>query len=183
VTASVRFPRHRRKAVAGILAVLALAACTHRKPAGGDDPAPAHSSSDGSADSVAITLSRTACFGRCPIYTVRLGGSGRVNWHGERFVAAMGDSTSSVAPAGVRSLARRMEQAGFFAFRDRYAMGDSAAEPCHTDAPHALITLTIGARTKAVEHDYGCRGAPAALRAIAAQIDSVAGTAKWVGPR
>jgi hypothetical protein len=172
------------RALAGALAALALAACTRPRPAGEADPAPAQqAAAEGSSDSVSVSLSRTACYGRCPAYSVRLSGSGRVQWHGERFVAAMGDSTAAVAPASVRALARGMEQAGFFAFRDRYVMGDSAAEPCHTDAPHALITLTLGGRTRQVEHDYGCRGAPAALRTIATQIDSVAGIAGWVGPR
>ncbi|MDB4952363.1 MAG: hypothetical protein JWM27_5012 [Gemmatimonadetes bacterium] len=160
----------------------ALAACGCRPRTAEPASAPGAFPSAASAP-VAVTLERTACYGTCPAYTVRLDGAGRVAWHGERFVAAMGDSSTAVSAARVNALADEIAAAGFFGFGDSYLPGVPAAEPCSTDSPHAVITVTRAGRTKRVEHDYGCRGAPAALRTIAARIDSVAGTRRWIGRR
>ena len=134
------------------------------------------------ADSVLIELERTACLGGCPVYSVALLGDGTVRYDGRNFVKQTGAATAKVAPAAVRGIVDAANRAGFFGLPDRYAHGEPTCPLYTTDSPRTFITVTAGGRTKRIEHDYGCENGPKALVSLAARIDSVAGTARWIGP-
>ena len=134
-------------------------------------------------DSILIELERTACLGSCPVYSVALRGDGTVRYEGERFVKQAGAASAKVSPAAVRGIVDAANAAGFFGLPARYAHGEPTCPLYTTDSPRTFITLTAGGKTKRIEHDYGCEDGPKALVALAARIDSVAGTARWIGPR
>ncbi|HET6764904.1 MAG TPA: DUF6438 domain-containing protein, partial [Longimicrobiaceae bacterium] len=144
------------------------------------DAAPG-SSSAADVDQPAVSLERTPCHGTCPVYTVSLYGDGRVAWHGERFVPATGDSTARVSPAAVQALVARARGLGFFAADSAYDYQTPHCGAYATDLPGTVIRVRADGRVHQVRHDYGCRGAPASLRQLAAAIDSVAGVARWRG--
>ncbi|MGH7513436.1 MAG: DUF6438 domain-containing protein [Gemmatimonadales bacterium] len=128
-----------------------------------------------------ISLERRPCFGACPVYTVTLERSGAVIFEGRRFVADTGTFTGSIPAARADSLFHELEAAGWFAFADRYGIGEPGCERFATDLPSVVTEVRIDGRTKRVEHDYGCTGAPAKLEALERRIDEVAGVRKWVG--
>lgn len=134
-------------------------------------------------DSVLIELERTACLGSCPVYSVALRGDGSVRYQGRNFVKQSGTATAVVAAAAVRGIVDAANAANFFALPARYAYGEPTCPLYTTDSPRTFIAITAGGRTKRIEHDYGCENGPKALVALAARIDSVAGTARWIGPR
>ena len=117
-----------------------------------------------------ITLERTACFGVCPVYTVKMQGDGAVTYDGLQFVRVPGAHAWTVDPAAVLALARDMEKAGFFEMKNEYVM------PV-TDMPTTYVTLTNGGRTKRIK-DY--MGAPQALTEIEARIDEISGAKGYV---
>lgn len=126
---------------------------------------------------IVITLRRTACFGRCPIYSVEIRGDGLVTYRGERFVAVTGLRTRRVSPAAVRRLVNQFRAANFFALRDEYRARV-------TDLPSRIVTLRIGDRSKQVVDYAGEQaGMPHAVTELEAAIDRLAGTAAWVGSR
>jgi hypothetical protein len=135
-----------------------------------------------SADS-RITMQRLPCFGTCPVYRVDVTADGTVTFTGETFVDSIGTSTAAIEPAAAAALMQELVAGGFFDLADRYAYGDKECGDYHTDAPRVNLTLRMGAREKTVEHDYGCSGAPAALRDMQEQVDIVAGVERWVGRR
>jgi hypothetical protein len=128
-----------------------------------------------------IVLERRPCFGACPVYTVTMERSGAVRFEGRRFVSDTGVLVGAVPPGRADSLFREIEAAGFFGFSDRYAMGDPGCGPYATDLPGAVIEVRSEGRTKRVEHDRGCAGAPAALATIENRIDTVSGVRRWIG--
>ena len=134
-------------------------------------------------DTVLIELERTACLGSCPVYSVALKGDGTVRYEGERFVKQSGAASAKVSPSAVRGIVDAAEAAGFFGLPTRYAYGEPTCPLYTADSPRTFITVTAGDRTRRIEHDYGCENGPKALVALAARIDSVAGTARWIGPR
>ena len=134
-------------------------------------------------DSIFIELERTACLGSCPVYTVALRGDGNVRYQGRNFVKRSGTATAVVPAAQVRAIVDAANAANFFALPARYAHGEPTCPLYTTDSPRTFISITAGGRTKRIEHDYGCENGPKALVALAARIDSVAGTARWIGPR
>lgn len=130
------------------------------------------------ADTV-ITLERGACYGNCPIYRISLHGDGRVEFHGERDVAHVGNASAKVAPAAVRALLERFGRAGFHTFDERYGKGAAACRHYAADAPVVVLTVTRGGAVKRVEHDHGCVGAPPALTSLEQAVDSTAESARW----
>ena len=126
-----------------------------------------------------ITLERGACYGNCPIYRVSLHADGRVEFHGERDVAYVGNASANVAPAAVGMLLDRFEQAGFQEFEERYGRGTAACRHYAADAPTVVLTVARGDTLKRVEHDHGCVGAPPALTSLEQAVDSAAETARW----
>ena len=67
-----------------------------------------------------VTLQRTACFGRCHVYTVTIDARGNVTYEGRTFVRVTGTVTDTVPLTRVRELLAAVERIGFFQLRDDY---------------------------------------------------------------
>jgi hypothetical protein len=119
---------------------------------------------------VVITLERTACYGTCPDYTLRVTGDGAVTYEGRRFVRLVGKATAKISPEAVRALVAEFERMHYFDLEDKYTGGI-------TDLPTTTTSIRIGSRFKQVVDYYG---APPALRELEARIDEVAGSKRWV---
>jgi hypothetical protein len=179
---SMRRPFTHRWCVAAVLA-LAVVACRQRSAPPSDGTA-SGSVSDSSAggtppDSVSITLERGPCYGTCPVYSLAISGRGEVRFEGVRFVARQGTVTDTVSGDSVRALVAGFSESNYFGFADRYRYGEPGCEPYHTDAPNVITSITLGARTKRVEHDRGCGGAPAALAVLENRIDEIVRVSRW----
>lgn len=164
-----------RTAFRSMLAVGALAGCQHATPVA--EPKPE------STLSPVITLERTACMGRCPVYTLAIERTGAVRFDGKQFVQHAGPHNANIPPTAVDSLVAELTAGGFFDFADRYSYGAPACGRYATDLPSAIVSVTDSSRTKRVEHDYGCTDAPPALGQLEKRIDEVAGAATWIGER
>jgi hypothetical protein len=121
-----------------------------------------------------VSLERTACFGRCPMYVVTVAGDGQVTFAGKDFVAQAGTHQGDVDTAVVDQLRQAITDAGFFAMNDCYC------ERRMTDMPSVIITVQWGERQKTVKHYTGDHSAPAALIKLQEQIDALAGSERWV---
>lgn len=158
--------------------VLLVSACAPRKTI---SPS-ADSSVDASVSArPAVTLERTACFGGCPVYSVLVSPSGQVSYHGKAHVRRVGTATGQIPAKQVETLVAELEKAGYFELSDRYTSTDPACGRYATDLPSVITTARIGGRTKRVEHDYGCRGAPGALVILERRIDEVLNSSQWTG--
>ncbi|HEY2434552.1 MAG TPA: DUF6438 domain-containing protein [Vicinamibacterales bacterium] len=121
-------------------------------------------------ETVRITLERTPCFGRCPVYTVTIADDGRVTYDGRQFVRVDGAHEWRIDRAAVRALAAEIEKAGFFEMKDEYTA-------LITDHPTTYTEVAIGNRHKRIK-DYV--SGPAALKEIEKRIDDVSGVARYV---
>ena len=148
------------RALGALFAAIVLASCASA-------PSPQHGPAQ-------ITLQRTACFGFCPDYTVTIDEAGEVRYEGRRFVSAVGVRDAVIPREDVQRLLARFDEIGFERLRD-----ESRAQI--TDLPSTIVTLTRNGRTKRVV-DYGGTsvGMPESVRGLQAEIDRVAGTARWV---
>jgi membrane dipeptidase len=130
----------------------------------------AASTTAGPADTIEITMERTACFGTCPSYKVTIRGDGTVTYVGDQYVRVTGTHSWKIDPAAVTALAHEMQQAGYFDLLDAY-------EARMTDHPTVWTSLTIGGRTKRIK-DYVA--GPPKLKEIEAKIDEVSGVKSYV---
>lgn len=124
-------------------------------------------------DSTVVSLRRTMCFGWCPSYSLKVFGSGRVEYVGKRFVCAYGPREGKADPREVSRLVKAMIAAGYFGYSWRE--GNFA-----TDNPTAVTSLQHQGQSFEISHYYGDQGAPKWLRAMEDEIDRVAATAQWL---
>lgn len=123
---------------------------------------------------VKIQLSRSACYGTCPIYSVTIREDGSVHFSGDKYVHDPGEHDAHIDPAAVRELVRQFEKANFFAAGDRYV-----AEV--TDNPTYTLTLTVAGKTKTVTDYVGEQvGMPLVITDLENAVDDAAGTKLWI---
>lgn len=164
-----------KAAIRSALIAASLGACHGSSPAVA--PAP-----DVASDAApVVTLERTPCFGRCPVYRVTISRSGLVQFEGKRFVADSGSDSARISSEAVTDLLGQLEQGGFYGFDEKYVAGSMGCGPYATDLPGVITSVDDGQRVKRIEHDHGCSEAPSALASLENKIDQVAGTARWTG--
>jgi len=150
--------------IALMLLVLPMVSC-----AGSPTAAP------GSSDlkNLVITLERTACKGKCPVYALTIYGNGTVVYEGKEFVKIQGRQTTSISEDKIRELVSEFEKIDYFSLSDNYQ------NRVITDMPSAITSITIGGKTKTVNHYHGDLGAPKELSALEDKIDEIANSAQW----
>jgi len=129
----------------------------------------------------AVTLYRSPCFARCPVYEVSVTPDGVVRYEGRDQVRRRGTETARIPQARVDALIGELEAAGYFKFASRYRPSERVCGRYVPDAPTVITTVALGGVTKRIEHDHGCGGAPMALRVLESRIDEVLGTGRWTG--
>ena len=125
--------------------------------------------------SLSITLTRSSCYGTCPVYEVTIQGDGSARYEGKRFVRSKGPETIKISQASLANLLGRFDRAGFSTFDDR------AFGVCF-DAPHTIIGIAVDGYTKTVNIDdcYPNSRPKAGVLQLGKQIDDVLGTKQWV---
>ena len=123
---------------------------------------------------VIITLERTMCFGKCPVYTLTIYGDGTVSYEGKKHVAVMGSQMASIGERKVNQLIDEFMRINYFSLQNSYTKRGM------TDMPSAITSIRIGGREKTVRHYYGDRTAPPELKQRESRIDEIVGSARWV---
>jgi hypothetical protein len=120
-----------------------------------------------------IDIRRSSCFGSCPQYSLTLFASGRVEFTGEMYVCALGRHIAQVDAEAATQLIADLAASGYF---------DLTWKPGEiwSDAPSANTRLTVGSRSRGIDHYHGDEGAPRLLDDMERSIDEVAGTARWL---
>ena len=165
------------RAAAVVLLMYAAACASRQTAATSQESSPVSDRASASA----ITLERTACFGRCPVYRLAVSATGAVTYEGTANVRRIGAATGQIPADRVTALVSELERAGYFSFADRYAPAELACGRYATDLPTVITSVTLRGRTKRIEHDHGCGGAPGALVVLERRIDEVLGSAQFTG--
>lgn len=153
---------------------VALAGHACSAPPSLPEPAPATRGDQRGVDYSEISLTRTGCFGTCPIYTVVYRRDGTVTYTGERHVDHVGVREGRIGEAEFADMAQFIERSGFESLDTHYRAGG-------TDKPTATVTVTrLDSRTVSVS-EYG-RSGPPHLWAVQRVIDGVLADAQWRAP-
>ena len=106
-----------------------------------------------------ISLSRTACYGTCPVYTIKIFPDGTGIYNGVRFVEFIGEKKFSVKKNQINSIFRKAEEIGFSSMKNKYT-------ELITDLPTCYVTI----KNKQIEDYYG---APKELKDLEKMIDNL----------
>ena len=128
-------------------------------------------------NSVNITMSRSACFGACPVYYLEIDGDGKVIYRGYKNVDVTGDRISLIPVDKIRALVNQFNSLGYFNLKDRYD------EANITDQASVQTSIRIDGIFKSVHHYLGTVNSPelVKLRQLENVIDKVANSSQWVG--
>ena len=120
-----------------------------------------------------IGLQRTACFGECPVYTVIVHASGRVDYHGRMYVPRLGTHTGMVSLPDFQNLAQFIAGTRFWEMESYYDFRDCVVSDCGG----ACVLVATENRRRLVSN-YGNSGPPE-LWAIAGLIDLLVASVAW----
>ena len=127
----------------------------------------------GPKSKVAITLTRSGCFGTCPGYAVTVA-TGGISFEGQGYVVAAGTHHDSVDADDVRSLAKKFVDADFYSFEKVYSASV-------TDCPTYTLSIEIDGRRKDVTDYVGeWVGMPSVVTKLEEEVDSIARTKRWI---
>ena len=144
-----------------LLCILMTAGCTNKT-----EPVP--------QEELVIRLERTACFGKCPVYSLMIKGDGSVIYSGVDFVKIKGIQETTISAEAMDELLQAFDDAEYFLLNDSYtAFGKS-------DMPSAYTSISIGDNTKSVKHYLGDNKAPKKLTELENKIDAIVNSAQWI---
>jgi hypothetical protein len=109
-----------------------------------------------------VTLIRTACFGSCPDYRVRVSGDGTVVWQGNSSVQEQGQRTIAISRERALALLNRFLTAEVWALCGKYTV------PI-TDNPTTSVVIQTRSGSKRIE-DYA-RSSPPWFQELQDEID------------
>jgi hypothetical protein len=138
------------------------------------EPVPVDPGTAPDTTGMVVSLERGVCFGACPVYTVKIHGDGKVVYDGQGFVKTRGHKEATIGADKVKELAAFIEKVGYFSLNDMYTNQDV------TDNPSAITSVTLGDKSKGIDHYYGDRSAPTKLTLLEAKIDEIANTDQWI---
>jgi hypothetical protein len=126
-----------------------------------------------------IALSRTNCFGTCPVYSVEIFEDGLVKYTGTQFVQVIGARRGVIPREAVENLVADFLRIDYFSLSDSY---ETRRDPDGTiwqvsDLPATYTSLRIGNRRKSVK-DYAF--APDGLRDLEWEVDRITNTHRWI---
>jgi len=128
-----------------------------------------------------VTLSKSPCFGACPVYDITLQGDGRVTYHGGRFTKLQGQHSATYSAGRFLEVLSMLEMRGFADFDDAYTR--ETCQPWATDHPTVTVELKSGGLTKKLVWYTGCRGLEerARLEGMVDELERILDVQSFIG--
>lgn len=116
-------------------------------------------------EDVILSLERTPCFGRCPVYEIKIYANGLLLYQGKRNVADTGCHYRKISKQELASLKEAFCNAGFFEMADSYPENERAP----VDLPSCIIFFKSGNQEKTLtDHHWNT---PEKLTLLEKKID------------
>lgn len=101
-------------------------------------------------ENLLVRLQRTACFGKCPVFTVEIFRDGKVTYSGVAHVKKRGQYEAVVELDVIKKIQKRAKEINFFKMSDKYPKGDIEI----TDIPTTITYIRQGERGKLVADNF-----------------------------
>jgi TonB family protein len=158
---TIRNDSYRSFEVTALIGDVELSKC----PTGEDENVPAGKTLDDF-----VEVSRSACYGSCPSYSVRVRADGTVIWDGFGSVDAHGHRTGHIDATAARNLIERFRTKEFWSLCGDYTRSI-------TDSATTKVDINIGGRSRIVS-DYA-ESAPLAEQERELAIDELSNSHLW----
>jgi len=125
--------------------------------------------SSNSTESLFVSMKKTPCYGRCPIYEVKIYQSGKVIYDGKRFVEREGVYSGKLSKEQMEKIAAKAREIGYFDLEDEYN------SPV-TDFPSTYTTVNLDGKSKTIKNRVG---GPLPLKAYEKLIEEILDKIIW----
>ena len=120
-------------------------------------------------DSLVVLLKRTPCYGKCPIYILKIYASGYATYEGKNFVEMEGNYAGKMGKESIAALLKKVDEINFFELKNIYDSNVS-------DLPSAHIYINKGGNKKQIINRHG---GPKELKELASIIDEHVKKTEW----
>jgi Domain of unknown function (DUF6438) len=128
-----------------------------------------------------ITLSRSDCYGKCPVYKLTVLANGKVQYVGSENVKVLGKAKSTLSKSQLEQLQEAINKVNYLSLKNQYHESDKDCGIWATDSSSANITIVFATNQKKnISHDLGCSD-PRQLTLFEYEIDRIVNTAQWIG--
>ena len=169
--------------IAAIAFIAIFFACDQKKAQGTDnpvkDPKPAEEVSDKEPANdrpshepyYAVGYKKTACFGKCPVYEVKIYSDNTATWHGKMHVDRMGWHEARLIKVTANDIKNKADEMGYLDFYDEYPVEHKVA-----DLPSTITYLRYGDMIKSVKNTLE---GPKKLKEFEAYLEGVINDLDW----
>lgn len=120
-------------------------------------------------DSLVMNITRTPCYGQCPVFSADIYLSGLVIYNGKRFVKNEGFHTARMSADQISSIQKMITSIGYFNLKDEY---DSPV----TDLPTTYTTASLNGVRKTIKDRVG---GPTELKALEKHVQMILDSLTW----
>lgn len=120
---------------------------------------------------VSFSMEKTACFGRCPVYTLTINGAThKATYVGTQNVDKTGTHQKDISDETLKSLKDAFDKAKFMEMKDEYN------KPQVTDLPSTYVSYTDAGKTKKIRDRYE---APVELKNLEKLLEEIGNSEGW----
>jgi hypothetical protein len=133
-----------------------------------------------------LTMERTACYGTCPVYSVKVLPDGKIVFDGEKDTAVTGQAKADLTKEKKAQLIEAIDNADFFSLKDSYMGTEDDCPARATDASSVNLTIKLNGKEKTIKHYLGCveeedfKIYPEKLFVLERRIDGIIETERWI---
>lgn len=138
-----------------------------------------------------LEMSRTACYGSCPIYILKVDSGGKVEFKGIEFTETIGKVESLLTEEKIKQFSNEIQKSNFFSLEDNFGYESKNCFLTQTDSSGVLLTIEFDGKRKTIDHYQGClmesrfwqENPLGRLSKFENKIDEIVETKRWVGER
>jgi hypothetical protein len=101
-------------------------------------------------DAPIIFLKKTPCFGKCPVFEVRVSKEGIAQWKGVKNVSRLGNYTAVVSSTLLGEIFKEAEKVSFFKFAAAYPENGKKI----ADFPLTITTINANGKQNSIEDNF-----------------------------
>jgi hypothetical protein len=132
---------------------------------------------DRSIDDLTLTLTRTACFGPCPVYTLSVFNDGSAQFDGLAFTDIEGVAVTRLSGEQMAAIADEIVDSNFFQYKV-----DDQCVVFATDHPSVKLEILWHGRTRSADVNVGCeKRMTDPIPHLSNRIDEIVNTMQWIG--
>lgn len=116
-----------------------------------------------------IEMKKTVCYGRCPVYSIKITSEGKAIYYGEKNVDKVGHYEKILTTEQTKELFDAFNKTDFWKFQEEY-------KGKVTDVPSTIITYNYDGKSKTVTAQWD---APEEFKNLASLVEKVVDLEGW----